>query len=210
MTPKRKLNRQETRRRCEIATALVNFRSKKLERFVNDYWNSLQLRFYGDKDAATKFLQNLGMVLRDAWDKGKWETAEPTLERIFAAHRDPLEVHGLKPGEGRILPLMTLSEMKRAELFQRPAFKIRLGRKLPRSGNPEPVFEPRDVLDEIAYAIMRAGSLGLLKTCEGKLNGWKCPTPYIVADEGRRRFCYESCGDQAKAEAPSRTKLRKE
>src|SRR5215475_11145514 len=99
MTPKRKLNRKETRRRCEIATALVNFRRKKLERFVNDNWNSLQLRFDGDKDTATKFLQNLGMVLRDAWDKGKWETAEQTLERIFAAHSDPLETHDLKPGE---------------------------------------------------------------------------------------------------------------
>jgi hypothetical protein len=182
----------------------VNFRSQKLKQFVDKHWDTLRLRFHENKPRATVFLHDLGTVLRDAWDKGKWETAEQNLERIFAA-QDDTELRSLKPGEVRILPLI-----KHAELFQRPAFKVRLGRKLPRSGNPDPVFEPRDVLDEIAYAIMRAGSLGFLKTCEGQLNGWKCPTPYIVADEGRRRFCYESCGDQAKAEAPSRMKGRKE
>jgi hypothetical protein len=209
MTPKRRLNRQETRRRCELATALVNFRSQRLTNFVNDNWDTLRLRFQEDKPKAKSFLKNLGTALRDAWDKAKWETVEQNLERIFAA-QDDTDLRRLKPGEAQISPLMTIAEMRRMELFRRPAFKVRLGRKLPRSGNPEPAFEPRDVLDEIAYAIMRAGSLGLLKTCEGQLNGWKCPTPYVIADEGRRRFCYESCGDEAKAKAPSRIKSRKE
>lgn len=196
MTPKRRLNRQETRRRSELATALVNFHSAKLDRFVDDHWHSLQLRFGGDKSAARTFLENLGMVLREAWDQAKWETAEQNLERIFAAQ--PGETGDWNTG---ISPLLSLGQMKRAELFLRPAFKIRLGRKLSRTKEPGPSFEPRDVLDEVAHAILRAGSLGLLRMCEGKKKGWRCPTPYVVADEGRRRFCYEACGDQAKAEA---------
>jgi len=187
-----------------MATALVNARGTKqgdkLGRFMDKHWDSLQERFEGDRTVATQFLADLAFVLRDAWDKGKWDPAEQNLERIFAAHPGISELRDLKLGESRIGPI---SKPRR---FERPAFKVRLGHKIPRNNQPTPIFEPRDVLDEIAYAVLRAGSLGLLKICEGKSKGWSCTTPYVVADEGRRRFCYETCGDQAKAEAKKKPK----
>jgi hypothetical protein len=214
MTPRRRSSRNETRRRCEIATAFVNVRGArpgdKLARFIDKHWDSLQLRFNGDRAVATRFLQSLGTVLRDAWDPRKRETAEQNIENIFAADSEIRELTDLKPGEARMGPVTTISALKRKQLFERPAFKCLLGQKLSRNKQPMPTFEPRDVLDEIAYAILRAGSLGLLKTCEGERKEWGCKTPYLVADEGRRRFCYEFCGDYAKAEAKKNlTKARK-
>lgn len=62
-------------------------------------------------------------------------------------------------------------------------------------------IEPRDLLDRIAFAILRASECGLLRACRGREKGWKCPTPYLVADEKRRVYCYMSCGDEAKSQA---------
>jgi hypothetical protein len=215
MTPRRKSLRQETQKRCEIATKFVNAHSSgtapgnKLDRFMDKHWDSLKTRFDGDRLVAREFLRHLGSILRDAWDTGKWDTAEENLESVFAApdkRKLSDELHSMKPGEGRMGPVTSISAMK---LFRRPAFKIHLGKRLPKNKPPLPTFEPRDVLDEIAYAILRASSLGLLKTCEGKRRGWGCIQPYLVADEGRRRFCYALCGELAKQEAPSK-KGRKE
>lgn len=62
-------------------------------------------------------------------------------------------------------------------------------------------IEPRDLPDMIAIAILKASERGLLRTCEGHKQGWQCPTPYLVADEKRRVYCYMSCGDEAKSRA---------
>jgi len=179
MTPTRKSSRQQTRKQCELATAFVN--SRKLDEFMRLHKNF--------RPVPKEFLQSLGVVLRDAWDKDKWDGVEETFEQLFADQKAEI-IRGMKPGEVRA---------GLTSRFERAAFTIRLGKG-------QPVFEPRDVLDEIAYAILRAASLGLLKTCEGKLKGWPCRTPFVVADEGRRRFCYETCGDQAKAEAKKNPK----
>jgi len=176
----------------------VNFTNAKFDKFMNEHWDTLELRFHGNRRVANGFLKMLGAILREAWDKQKWETAEQNLEHVFAAEIDP------KLGEVQIGPVVMLSEFK----FRRPAFQVRLGKKLPRSKQPAPTFEPRDVLDEIAYAILRASSLGWLKMCAGHLKGWHCPTPYLVAHEGRTRFCYEHCGDVAKADAKRKSEQR--
>ena len=62
-------------------------------------------------------------------------------------------------------------------------------------------IEPRDFLDRIAIAILKASERDLLRTCEGHKQGWQCPTPYLVADEKRRVYCYMNCGDEAKSQA---------
>ena len=182
---KRSLLRQQTKEKCELATAFVNLRHDiGMKKFMDDHRGNL-------RSWPKKYLLELARVLRELWDTAKRETAEYNLEQIFAA---PPEAE-MAPGEIR-----RITAFEKA--FQHPAFRIRLGKDSPR-------FEPRDVLDEIAYAIVHAAENNLLKTCEGSLRGWPCPTPKLVADEGRRRFCYGSCGDQAKAEAKRKSERRK-
>lgn len=60
-------------------------------------------------------------------------------------------------------------------------------------------IEPRDLLDRIAIAILKASERGLLRLCQGHKQGWACPTPYLLADEKRRVYCYMRCGDEAKS-----------
>jgi hypothetical protein len=62
-------------------------------------------------------------------------------------------------------------------------------------------LEPRDLFDKIALVILKASERGLLRTCKGHKHDWPCPTPYLVADEGRRVYCYSRCGDEAKSRA---------
>jgi hypothetical protein len=62
-------------------------------------------------------------------------------------------------------------------------------------------IEPRDLFDEIALAILKASGRGLLRMCQGHKQGWLCSTPYLVADEKRRVYCYSHCGDEAKSRA---------
>jgi len=62
-------------------------------------------------------------------------------------------------------------------------------------------FKRRDVLDEIAYAILVASRRGLLRMCKGSEHkDWNCQTPFLVADEGRRRYCYGACGENNQVE----------
>jgi hypothetical protein len=79
-----------------------------------------------------------------------------------------------------------------------------LGGQLYRGSGEIVVGQIRDELDLIADVILRASQSGRLRICEGHENGWDCPTPYLVADEGRRTHCYMQCG----AEAKRRSKLR--
>lgn len=93
-----------------------------------------------------------------------------------------------------------LAERRLEEIFsvrghyKHTAFQIRLG-------YDRPVFEPRDLLDRIAFVILKASKCGFLRMCQGHEQGWQCPTPYLVADEKRRVYCYMSCGDEAKSRA---------
>jgi hypothetical protein len=176
MTPQ-KIRRQETRKRtkkrCMVATRFVN--TFKLE----DFTNTFTLR----PGQNEQFLRDLGIALREAWDEKKWDTAAENLEQIFADQKGAI-LSAMKPGIYPGLP----------SPFERPAFRIRIG-------HADPVFEPRDALDKIAHTILQASHHGLLKMCEGHRRGWDCPTPFLVADEERRKFCFNGCGDKAKAEA---------
>lgn len=69
----------------------------------------------------------------------------------------------------------------------RPAWRIELGCLAP-------IYERRDLLDDIGRTILKASRRGLLKFCLGHKRGWRCPQPYLVADEPRRKFCYPSAG----------------
>lgn len=184
MTAVRRKSRQKTRRRCEIATAFVNLDDKhpqRLEAFMRKYQRDL--RPPGIWGATKEDILQIAHSLREAWDKGKWDTAAENLEHILAGY--PREANKAMPSSGQWPNEYTP--------YLRSAFQIQLGHE-------QPTFEPRDVLDQSAYAILRASALSLLKKCEGKKN-WNCITPYLVADEGRRRYCYGTCGDEAKAEA---------
>jgi hypothetical protein len=77
----------------------------------------------------------------------------------------------------------------------RPAWRIELGRSAP-------VYERRDLMDDIGRAILEASKHRLLKFCWGHKRGWPCPQPYLVADERRRKFCYPNaarpnCGEES-------------
>ena len=179
------------------ATRFVN--SFELPNFLDEYKKTLR------PGLNEQFLRDVGRCLRDAWNPATWDTAERTIDEVFRGYlKDILEEQsrGLKPGEARILD-MALA------IFEHPAFRNRLGAK------DSPIFKSRDKLDNIAYAILQASEHGLLRKCEGYTNalegrkgweGWVCPTPFLVADEGRTRFCYESCGRQAKAVAKKNPK----
>lgn len=120
-----------------------------------------------------KRFKKWALRLRKAWDKP--EEAKGVLEAVFSPKR------------------LSRRNVSRGESGARSPFQIRSGRGVR--------FEPRDDLDRIAYAILQASERGLLRICRGHKQGWDCPTPYLVADEGRRVYCYMRCGDEAKLRA---------
>jgi len=89
------------------------------------------------------------------------------------------------------------NEKNESDPFSRPAFVLRIGEEGIK-------FERRDVLDDIAYAVFSAAAHGFLRRCKGDSQGWSCPTPFLVADEKRRVYCYMRCGDEAKSRAKTR------
>jgi hypothetical protein len=198
MTPTKQRKQQarmRTRNRCKHATRFVN--SFELPNFLDEYKESLR------PGLSEQYLRAVGESLRSAWDKTKWESVGEQIEEIFRGYRKDI-LDSLKPGEALVLPLDSA-----VTAFAPPALRCLLGVK------DSPIFKPRDELDKIAYAILQASQHGLLRMCEGHRNalegrkgweGWVCPTPFLVADEGRTRFCYESCGKHAKAVAKKNPK----
>jgi hypothetical protein len=161
-----------------LATEFVNLSAgldpnlPQVTSWVRDFVRSHTSLRLTPKKAAIRAFQ-----LRKAWIPASREFAERLLEEIFAAPRASVT-----------------SSPDRYAPIERAAFKIRLG-------HSRPVFAPRDLLDRIAFAILRASERGLLRTCRGHKRKWNCPTPYLVADENRRVYCYEQCGDIAKSQA---------
>lgn len=200
--------RQQTRNACQIATEFVN--AADAER-ASAFWAKQKDagRFLrplaldpGQESRAVDWLRGLAMALQEAWDPRTHETAAHNLEQIFAdlyPESVTRYIRQLEKGRG-ISKLSTGA--KKFEKFERSAFKVRMG-------SDRPVFEARDILDEIGYAILRASSLGLLRKCKGAVAGWPCKTPFLVADERRRRYCYETCGNLAKAKNRMAKRKRK-
>ena len=193
--------RRQARTACHIATEFVNATSAERARAFWAKHNDVDLRPLalgpGQASQAQDWLRRLARVLQEAWDPRTHDTAAHNLEQIFTdlypesitRYIRQLEKSG---GIGKL--------SNQAKRLERSAFKIRMG-------SDRPVFEARDVLDEIGYAILHASSLGLLRKCKGAAAGWQCKTPFLVADERRRHYCYETCGNLAKAK--NRTAKRK-
>jgi hypothetical protein len=105
----------------------------------------------------------------------------------------PYPAHGSDSGLGQTLE---------------PAIKLSLGAHWL-------LFQERDVLDGIARALFEANSRGYLRMCEGIKKGWRCPHPYLVADQGHRVHCYgtadglRGCGERTRAESMRRSQARR-
>lgn len=194
--------REQTRQACKIATEFVNATSAER---ASAFWarhKDADLRplalGLGQESIAENWLRGLARVLQQAWDPRTHEAAAHNLEQIFAdLYPESMTryIRHLEKGGG-------LAQMSnRAKGFERSAFKVRIG-------SDRPVFEARDLLDEIGYAILRASSLGLLRKCKGAVAGWPCRTPYLVADERHRRYCYETCANLAKAKNREAKRLK--
>jgi hypothetical protein len=125
-----------------------------------------------NKVNAKKIISYWVLALRGAWDRRNSKQTKQVFENLLSARR--LSVWGAP--------------------FGRAAFQFHLGYS-------HPVFEPRDLLDWVAYTILQASKRGLLRMCQGHKEGWNCPTPYLVADEKRRVYCYMHCGNEAKSKA---------
>ena len=165
-----------------IATRFVNIDTRlKAQQFLWDYADDIR-----PSCRSVQRLQFLKNSLRDAWGRRAADGplfSEDIIEAIFFESTAKV-INGrvCRVDEGKV---------------GRPAFKARIGRA-------QPVFERRDVLDDIAYTILKASAHGRLRQCKGSKQGWRCPTPYLVADEKRRAYCYMGCGDEAKRLAKAR------
>jgi hypothetical protein len=181
----------------EIATRFVNLNAANddllvtpaVTDFIREYQRDLHLDVTSNNEKAVAVRSQ---QLRKAWSKSDPEFVEKQLEDIFSDYRSDLwdeARRGLVPGES-----LRTASTDRYTSNKRPAFKVRLG-------HSKPVFEPRDLLDRIAFAILKASERGLLRKCRGHQRGWQCPMPFLVADEKRRVYCYSRCGDEAKSRA---------
>jgi hypothetical protein len=178
--------RKETQRISATATRFVNLTQAKMRDFLRQHHSDIRPRLQREDR-----LYEIALNLRQAWDKAKWFAVDETLEEIFQGRK---EQNLRELPAGIIEPEWLIDD--------RPAFEIRLG-------SAKPVPKRRDLIDEIAFAILRASSLKLLKMCKGRTHNWPCLTPYLVADEKRRRYCYMGCGDQAKSQAKAEWHQRK-
>jgi hypothetical protein len=180
----------------EIATRFVNLNAANdllvtpaVTDFIREYQRDLHLDVTSNNE---KVVAMRSKQLREAWSTSNHEFAEQKLEEIFSDYRADRwdeEKRCLVSGQP---PRTALTD--RQTPAERPAFKVRLG-------HSKPMFEPRDLLDQIAFAILKASERGLLRKCRGHQRGWQCPMPFLVADEKRRVYCYSRCGDEAKSRA---------
>ncbi len=157
-----------------IATRFVNLNRKTAKDFLRDHGADIRCH---------RNLLWIAGELRQAWPSGDQERAEMILHELLISTRvvnfggQPMQAYG-----GSDKP------------FDYPAFRFKLNKG-------RPVFQRRDILDEIAEVILRASGRGLLKMCWGHRRRWRCLTPFLVADEKRRVYCYMRCGDESKRRA---------
>ncbi len=158
-----------------IATRFVNLRGEaRFSDFLREYSHDIRPVFRN-----VRRLVLISRSLRDAWGNDAAFSTD-IIEGIFFETT-------VRVINGR--PYHVASD---SDPFSHPAFKVRLGES-------ELVFKRRDVLDDIAHAILKASARGLLRKCRGHQRGWDCPTPLLVADEKRRVYCYMRCGDHSKS-----------
>ena len=174
-----------------LATRFVNLTPANVADFHREHQKDIRAGCQAH-DRLTWIIQNL----REAWtykDADGMLSAEKIIrELLFDARAARLF--------GRVLhveetPYPNVSG--KTDPFTRPAFVLRLGDETIN-------FERRDILDDIAHTIFKAAARGLLRTCRGHSQGWGCPTPFLVADEKRRVYCYMRCGDEAKSRAKAK------
>ena len=188
--------REDNRRRAELATRFMNLKSKASVRdFFREHLKRNDIRVFpcgSDNpkvitEHAVTVLVDLTYNLSPLWtheDHGGLYDPETALRHIL------FSVRAAALG-GKIVYVDKTTPAKKDD-WASPAVDI-----VPiKRGSAEFhfVYRRRDVLDDIAYAILVAARRGLLKECEGHKRGWRCPQRWLVADEKRRRFCYLECG----------------
>lgn len=203
--------RAESKAMADLATRFVNLKTKEAVRqFVKEHAGDLRsfpLAFALETPEAegqkqrleedASVLVDIIQHLRSAWTRktcGGLLDAEKTLRDILFLPR--------AAQFGRGIVTVDHSTPEHEDVWARPAVELASYRKSRKQVNFFFKFKRRDVLDEIAYAILVASRRGYLKVCKGhaKHPEWNCQTPFLVADEGRRGYCYGACGEKIQIE----------
>lgn len=203
--------REDSKAMADLATRFVNLKTKDAVRqFVEEHAGDIRsfpLIFASTTSGTERKQQQLEKDvsvlvdtihhLRSAWTHKTydgWLDAEKTLRGILFSVR--------VAQFGRGVVTVDHGTPEREDIWARPAVELAPYRKSRKQVNFFFRFKRRDVLDEIAYAILVALRRGYLKMCKGhtKHPEWNCQTPFLVADEGRRDYCYGACGEKTQSE----------
>lgn len=215
--------REESKAMADLATRFANLKTKDAVRqFIRERTGDLrsfplafalatpeaerkQQQFENDVSVLVDIIQHL----RSAWTRKTYDgllDAEKTLCGILFSVR--------LVSFGKRIATVDHSTPEREDIWARPAVELAPYRKSRKQVNFFFRFRRRDVLDDIAYALLVALRRGYLKVCKGHARHpeWNCQTPFLVADEGRRDYCYGACGEKnqiERARAWHRTHPRK-
>lgn len=189
---------------ADLATRFVNLKSRDVVRqFVMKHAGDLRSFPLSGSDGQAPTVEerlenNVSVLvsniwnLRSAWTREKHGgllDAEKTIQGILFSVR--------VAQIGRGIVAVDHSSSDHEDIWASPAVEPAPYRKSRKQVDFFFRFKRRDVLDEIAYAILVASKRGLLRMCKGHIDHpeWNCQTPFLVADEGRRKYCYGACGE---------------
>jgi hypothetical protein len=201
--------RQNSKAMADLATRFVNLKDRNSVRgFIRDH--ALDIREFpligsaGVEPTAAERLENtislLVDIIRNFRSGWTGETYGGLMDMEWTAESILYGVRQVPLG-GRIMQV-DRSSVEAADVWARPAVELVPYKKSRKSVNFFFRFKRRDVLDEIAYAVLIASKRGLLRFCKGRKEHpeWDCQMPYLVANEARTRYCYGACGERNQAE----------
>jgi hypothetical protein len=200
--------RESSKAMSDLATRFVNLKNRNSVRsFVMEHANDIRVfTLVGEPPptAEQQFENTVSVLvdviqhLRSGWtgktDGGLLDIEKAARNILFGVRAVPMSSR---------ITYVDHSTPEREDVWASPAVEPVPYRKSRKQVNFFFRFKRRDVLDEIAYAVLVAKGRELLRVCKGYRTHpeWNCQMRYLVANELRTEYCYGGCGERNQAEA---------